>query len=80
MKIEEERLIKANYICPHLKMCLSKLKDVFVQIGVAGTFVRKRIENGGRTFDKRQSWNVNYSFQVCAKYHGGETDFIRAEV
>ena len=53
---------------------------IIVFCPLAGTFVRKRIENGGRTFDKRQSWNVNYSFQVCAKYHGGETDFIRAEV
>ena len=58
---------------------LSKLKDVFIQIGVAGIFVSKRIENGGRTFDKGKVGMLIIVFRF-AENTKGETDFIRAEV
>ena len=58
---------------------LSKLKNVFIQIGVAGIFVSKRIENGGRTFDKGKVGMLIIVFRF-AENTKGETDFIRAEV
>ena len=53
--------------CPHPTYVTTQFIKVFcplARIWVA----EKRIENGGRTFDK--SWNVNYSFQACWKYQG----------
>ena len=45
----------------------------------AGIFVSKRIENGGRTFDKGKVGMLIIVFRF-AENTKGETDFIRAEV
>ena len=62
-----------------LKDEISNLKIVFVQMGVAGIFVSKRIENGGRTFDKGKVGMLIIVFRF-AENTKGETDFIQAEV
>ena len=51
-----------------------------VGIGVAGSFVSKRIENGRRTFDKTGKVGMLIIVFWFAENTKSETDFIRAEV
>ena len=63
----------------HYFMLIVQCKTAFVRFRMAGNLFSKRIENGGRTFDKGKVGMLIIVFRF-AENTKGETDFIRAEV